>query len=161
MSYSVITNPEIITEEKSKLMSKEITDFLKFVEGNPERLFAVCHIQYIDGHSIQPAFCSKIEPQLLKTITEDFCALVLSGKMKVTGKINNWSCGFLGSRWCDMDAKKYGLTYIRAIFTSRKYKPGYDEEKPYTIRLMIEKERTEDSSDEEETVQQQKKNSTE
>ena len=123
-------------EEKGK--RDELINFTKCVAHNPDRFKALCSLRAIDASKIDKC-CKPISEALIKDILADAYELLLSGEMKVNGKVNNWNNGGFGSRWFDMDAETYGVQYIRAAFYSKKYySKEWKEQKPYAIELMIE-----------------------
>lgn len=138
-TYSVSTNFEMPTEAQMKANQKELQDFTKAVKENPRLFFAITDFGAIDGHTLDSGCCKKIDPKKIQEVMFDFLLLATSGEMKVNGKENNWSNGFMGSRWCDMRAADYGLDYIRVAFYSKKTSKDWKHEKPYLIRITCEK----------------------
>lgn len=131
---------EMLDENLNKKREEELKNFTKCVAFNYERLNALCDISAIDAGGFEEC-CQPVGKELCRTILRDAVELLLDGSMKVNGKKNNWSNGCFGSRWFDMDAKKYGVDYIRGAFYSKThYKGGeWKEKKPYAIQIMIEK----------------------
>jgi hypothetical protein len=120
---------------------EELKNFQTLVKGNRDRLLALCEFSAISGEYLEPC-CGHVDEAVLRTILEDAVKEVVRGK-KVNGKAGQWSAGFMGSRWFDMDAKKYGVTYVRAAFHSKKFtKEGkWNRELPYAIHITVEKAR--------------------
>jgi hypothetical protein len=120
-------------------LRKELIDFQKCVKGNLFRLDALCDIGVIDGHDLEPDLCVPLMPFVARAIGREAVAMIMGG-MTVDGTDGNWSCGFLGSRWFDMDAKDYGCAFIRCAFYSKKHFAGaWPSDKPYMLRITAEK----------------------
>jgi hypothetical protein len=130
-------------QQKSKERGDELEQFLKCVKGNPRRFFALCAFGHADGADLDPGCCAPInDGKLVQHVLYDALHIIISDR-PVNGKEGNWSNGFMGSRWLDMDAKKYGLDYIRLAFYSKKNYQGktWRHEKPYAISVTMEKAR--------------------
>jgi len=130
-----------ITEEKNDELLNELKNFLKCIKGNAFMFLAICEYGGIDGHRLAPECCSPIDEKLIYTILGDAISII-TGNRPIDGEKGNWSCGCFGSRWLDINAKPYGLDYIRCAFYSRKTSSKeWKHEKPYAINITIEKER--------------------
>jgi hypothetical protein len=117
-------------EAESKGKRTELINYLKVIKGNLERFEALTEIE-----------CNKSDDSI--TIRDmlnwyiPIMYLILSGKMKVNGKKNNWSCGCFGSRWFDFDGSN-GIT-CRISFYSKKYSTEWRfGDKPYALTLNFE-----------------------
>ena len=75
---------------------------------------------------------------MMRQIMLDFVQLCVDGT-KVSGKTNNWCNGSFGSQWLDMDAAHYGLDHIRCAFYAKETSADWDKEKPFMVRITIEK----------------------
>ena len=130
------------TEEKNDELRNELKNFIKCIKGNPGMFLGICEYGGIDGHSLDPGCCVAIDEKLIYTILRDAISII-TGNRPIDGKEGNWSCGCFGSRWLDIDAKPYGVDYIRCAFYSRKTHKTekWKSEKPYVINITIEKER--------------------
>jgi len=141
-SISVAEEAEMFgpgANERLAVLRKELADWQKCVKGEYFRLCGLTQICAIDGHRLDAGNCAPIEKALLKRVMADFVSIVLEGR-PITGGQGNWSCGFMGSRWLDMDASKYDLDYIRVAFYSRKhFKDNWTCDKPYIIQITCEK----------------------
>jgi hypothetical protein len=127
-----------INKDVSTKRREELVNFTKIIKGNPERLNALCGIQVIDGSALDEC-CKSVGMDKLKTIMRDAVALLISGKMVVNGKENNWSNGCFGSRWFDMNAEKYGVDYIRgAFYTKKESGSEWKHAKSYHIQIIVE-----------------------
>jgi hypothetical protein len=130
---------DMFNETKQNARETELINFTKCVAGKPDLLNALCEIEAIDGGSIDEC-CKRVGREKCIQIMRDAFALLVSGKMKVNGKENNWSNGCFGSCWFDMDAEKYGVDYIRGAFYSKKtYAGEWNTDKHYRIQITIEK----------------------
>ena len=119
---------------------KELENFLKVCVGNPSLLFSICSINAIDGHSLDPESCAPIADGLLQKAMNRCVERILSG-CEVNGKDGHFSSGGMGSRWLDLNewAESQNLTYCRCAFYSKKFSKDWDEDKPYSIVLTVEK----------------------
>ena len=120
---------------------KELEVWTKIVKGSPERFFAATTVSPVSGHRADPGSCGEVSDDALRRISMDFVRLCIIGT-QVNGKTNNWTNGCWGSRWMDMNPKKYGVDYIRAAFYSKKnFKGEWKGDKPFLVQIMIEKAR--------------------
>jgi hypothetical protein len=144
--YRIVAMDEFPQQDKVEVLRKELIDFQKCVKGNPQRLLALCDIGAIDGHQLDSECCQPVSAITCQAVMREAVLKIATG-MSVDGKDGNWSCGFLGSRWFDLDASDYGCAYIRCAFYSRKHfnDKASDKEavwpcdKPYMLRITIEK----------------------
>lgn len=138
-AYTIIPGSGMITDEQIKKNEQELQDFTKAVKNNPRLFLAITDYSAVDGHTLDGGCCKKIDPKKIQEVLHDFLMLATSGQMKVNGKKNNWSNGFMGSRWCDMNAEDYGMDYIRVAFYSKKSAKEWKHDKPYAIQITCEK----------------------
>lgn len=138
----ITTNPAEIQAKMDGVEAgrAELTAYQKCVKGDMGRIVALTYISGVDGASLDPESCTPISKSLIQAICHDVVLRVAAG-MKVNGTPDNWNCGFLGSRWFDIDGDKYGVDYIRAAFYSRKSSKNWQSPKPYAIIVTIEKSR--------------------
>jgi hypothetical protein len=121
-------------------LTKELKAFLKCVKGDPRRFLALTECGAICGSKLDSDSCKPVDRQVLNSVMIDFIHLVVGGGFKVNGKSGDWSVGFMGSRWLDMNAADYDVDYVRVAFYSKKYYNGvWPHEKPYHITITIEK----------------------
>jgi hypothetical protein len=133
---------EMFNPVSNQERGKELEDFTKCVKGNPSRFMALCNMTVICGSELEAFCCKPVDKDILRRILRDAGEMIIYGNMKVNGKVNNWSNGNIGSRWFDMDAKKYGVNYIRGAFYSKKhYKSEWKCDTPYAINIIVEKAR--------------------
>ena len=140
MAYSVSTNFELPADTKIEQLRKELEIFLNCVKGNYANFQKLCFFSLVDGHKLDPTVCDPLDKQTLHAVGFHFINLMLDGKQKINGETNNWSCGFMGSRWCDLNAADFDLDHIRAAFYSKKHYQGeWKYEKPFVIQITCEK----------------------
>ena len=126
-------------DRRSDELKSDLVNFLKCVQGNAALFLALCEYGAADGHNLDPECCSPIADHTMQRILRDGLRIMISNK-PVNGKPGNWNCGFLGSRWLDMNAREYGLDYIRCAFYSKKCGGGeWPHSKPYAIMITAEK----------------------
>jgi hypothetical protein len=149
MSYQVTVPVETATHDAlgwtkpdyHKTITDELKQFVKCIHQNHPRLMALCSVAAIDGYSISES-CEKLPKGKLSEVLHDFVDLLLHSQFKFNGKTEDWSIGFMGSRWLDMKAEPYDVDYIRAAFYSKKtYKGEWKSDKPYRIQITVEKGR--------------------
>lgn len=129
-----------IKDDHAKALTKELKDYLKCVKGNASRFLAITDFGAICGSSLDPSCCKPVPPHIIQEVLRDFVQMVYEGGFKINGKPNDWSVGFLGNRWLDMNAESYGVDYIRVAFMSKKnYKGVWNSDKPYHVTITIEK----------------------
>jgi hypothetical protein len=139
----IIPNSEIndiFNESKQNERRDELEAFLKVIVGKPHLLEGICEFGFVDGSNVSDC-CAPIPDfqALSHRIFHELVINMLKG-MKANGKAKQWKCGFLGSRWLDMDPRKYGLDSIRCAFYSKKYAVSeWKYQKPYVIQIMLEK----------------------
>ena len=122
----------------NKAKRTELENYLKCIYRNHNAFMALTDFGAIDGATVDES-CVPIDKGIIQQIMRDFVMLNL-GRPKINGKVNNWSCGDMGSRWMDMDASKYGLAYIRCALYSKKFAQGeWRTDKPFVIRITCEK----------------------
>ena len=130
----------MMSEQRHNQLRKELATYTKCVKGNFMRFLALTDLITYCGSQLDSDSCAPVPQEVLNQVTKDFLDLLIEGDMRIDGKMNNWSCGSFGSRWCDMSAKKYGLSYIRVAFYSRKFdKLPLLVEKPFYISITCEK----------------------
>jgi len=143
-SFNIIVGADATARMNTDVepLRKELKDYQNCVQGNPRMVLAITEVSIVSGHMLEPEMCAPIDRNLLRQIMHDAVMMIVLG-MKVNGKPNSWSCGFLGSRWFDMDAEAYGLDYIRCAFYSRKHYQKSDGawkcDKPYMLQITAEK----------------------
>ena len=127
-------------EQTINKLRKELQTYLNVVKDNPMMFFHLTSFGAIDGHTLDPECCKPIDNSVLQKVCKDALQQILQG-MKVDGTPNNWSCGFLGSRWFDIDTDKYNLAHIRVAFYSKTSSPKLIEKygKPFVIQITCEK----------------------
>ena len=140
-SISVPETSDLFNEAKSKRQHKELETFLNCCKNNPAFISKALNVYAVCGSELSPDVCVPTEKALRSRIAQDFFRLLEAGQ-KVNGKENNWCNGCFGSRWCDMDAEKYGVDYIRCAFYSKSsYDPKkkWTQDKPFVVQITIEK----------------------
>jgi hypothetical protein len=143
MAYS-ISFPDVsslFNEEKSSKQLKELETFLNCCKGNQDFVMNQLNIYTVCGSELDSDVCVPVPRALRSEIAQDLYGLLIKGQ-KVNGKPNHWSNGCFGSRWCDLDAKKYGVTYVRCAFYSKSsYDPKkeWKQDKPFVIQITVEK----------------------
>lgn len=152
-SFHTCDDPKDIFLEKDKVnaLRTELENYLKCVKGNYDRLLALTSISSIDAYGLNQKCCDRIPNWRIKDkdgkcvggvsveTSREIILRILNGQ-KVNGKDGEWSCGFLGSRWCDLDASKWGIDYVRCAFYSKKScKGGWTLDKPFAIQIICEK----------------------
>jgi hypothetical protein len=128
---------EMFDTKKAADRKKVLQTFAKLAKSK-RWLIENCDLGAVSGHKISPELCVEVPYLLILAIMHDFVDICVAGT-KVNGKTNNWSDGSFGSQWMDMDAGKYGLDYIRCAFYAKETSAEWDMEKPYMVRLTIEK----------------------
>jgi len=122
-------------------LRKELAAFQKCVQGNPERLNALCAVMAVCGSDKDSTFCKPTTEQQRRKAAMKIVSNIINGA-ELNGEDDNWSVGFLGSRWMDTAAAPFGLDYVRAAFYSKKtYRGEWLFEEPYAIQVMCEKAR--------------------
>lgn len=141
MAYSIKSINELPfeSEDIQAQKEKELKDFVKVVRGNPRLFLAITDYSAVDGNTLDPGCCEKVDKAVIQRVLHSFLDLVISGTMKVNGKTNNWCNGSFGNRWCDMKAEDFGLDYIRVAFYSKKFSKEWKYDKPYLIVITCEK----------------------
>lgn len=146
MSFNIITDDnDIMTDNQIADLRQEMENYAKCMKGHKERIEELTYIGLASGHMRFPDACEFVSRQTLIKIGEDFMYRVYKGT-RVDGTPNNWSVGFMGSRWLDMEGEIYGVDSIRAAFYSKKYYTKHTGkkwtfEKPYAITITVEKEK--------------------
>ena len=133
-----------IKPDHASALTKELKAYLKCISDNPARFLALTEYGAICGSDLDPDSCVPVDKSLIQEVLRDFITLVVNTNFKINGKENDWSVGFLGNRWLDMNARSYGVDYIRVAFYSKKhYKnpTAWSSDKPYHITITIEKAR--------------------
>ena len=133
-----VTDDFFPSDEKLDKNKKELMNFWKLVHQKSQLFFSisdVCYIFYsarVVGDEKAPArvipereLCEKSKKILLKFLTTP---------QVCDGKKGNWSNGTFGSRWCDIDVRKEGLT-VRVAFHKRDERERRikGNEKPYNL----------------------------
>jgi len=140
--FSVISDPDMIDKMMNKnnleAKRKDLENYIKCVTCNIERLTGLTDISAIDGAALDPYSCKKMSRDVLRAVLDEFVKIAISNP-KINGKMNNWSTGGFGSIWMDMDAKKFGIDYIRVAFYSKKFQDEWKHDKPYSIQITCEK----------------------
>ena len=127
------------SDDKVKKITKELETFLKCCKSNPDFLDRNLALYVLDGGNLDPHCCKVIDTDVKSKVAQDFFKLLLAGQ-KINGKDENWCVGWMGSRWCDMKAERYGLDYIRcAFYTKSSYEGEWKHSKPYVIQITAEK----------------------
>lgn len=118
-------------------MRAELTNYNKCVAGNPTRFNALTTVKVYDGHDLDGDCCKPIDKNVMGEITQEIMRKIVFGKMKVDGKMGQWSCGFMGSRWFDYEDDR--LTHCRVAFHSKKFhKTQWKQATPYGIVITME-----------------------
>jgi len=144
MSVQFLTADEaknmFISDDKHKAFKDELSTYLNVVKDNPMMFSKITDFYFVCGSNLEPDCCSPIDEKTKSAIIPDVVFKIVSG-MKIDGEFENWSCGFMGSRWFDMDAKKYGISYIRVAFYSKKLNGSQRNggNKPFSIVITAEK----------------------
>jgi hypothetical protein len=131
----------MMDETTNDQKKKELENFLKVCGTHGEFLLhQICGIGAMDGHSLDPECCAPIERSLIQKAMKMCVSRIVNG-CKVNGKDGHFSCGFMGSRWLDLNdwARQNGLTYCRCAFYSKKFSEDWEYDKPYQIMLTVEK----------------------
>lgn len=139
-------NP-VLTKDASEKNRKELENYLSYVAGNQDLLESITTIKmsYSIFGGMRPIdSLPQFRIDRIKTLTEKILKKILSGKMKVDGTRGNWSNGFLGSRWFDIDSASVALT-CRVCFYSRK-ELGKSAKNPYLLGLCFEEREVVDCS---------------
>lgn len=145
MASAVLTSFDMFNDEHIEVLRKELKDFQKCALRNPQRLEALCDFVVVDGSKIDSELCKPVSENCKRGAAEEAFYKIVTG-MPIDGKKGNWSCGFMGSRWFDLDAEEYGVDYIRCAFYSKKHYQGtWKYAKPYVLAITI--ENTKDYSD--------------
>ena len=140
MSYNVSFDRKLPSEDKIEKQRKELQVFLNCVKHNPEAFEKLCDLGIVSGHELDSECCAPVEKKVLLKVGLDFVKLLLSGEQKINGKMGHWSCGFMGSRWCDLKASDYGLDYVRCAFYSKNFYEGeWKHTEPFVIQITCEK----------------------
>ena len=153
-SFHITDGKDAFLEQDAiNTLQKELENYLKCVKGNTDRMFALTDIMSVDA-SKDNAWCCETIPNWRITDNNGKCVggvgvsvmkeiiRKMNDGQKVNGKDGQWSCGFMGSRWCDLDAEKYGLDYVRCAFYSKKtFKGEWRHNEPYAIIITCEKAR--------------------
>jgi len=127
-------------------LRKEVIDYQKCILGNYIRLIALTEIVGLDGYHADPESCTQLPSGLVQKVLRGLVERLLIG-LPLKGGYNAWSVGDFGSRWIDLDPLDFGskgeISHIRCAFYSKKATaPGnWEHEKPFYIRVMVEKER--------------------
>jgi len=139
--FSVSTFDESKWAEWDALNIKNQEILREFVEKSRNQLWLKSNCVFRIRDAGEPEYgCVRVSNEKLKQIMMEAVHLLSSGRMKLNGETNNWSVGNMGSVWCDMDAKKFGVTYIRIAFYSKSSYPGtWKFPKPYIVDISVEK----------------------
>ena len=129
-------------EARNKDLATEMMSFQECVKGNRSRLLALAAITAISGHHLDPESCVPVPQELVQQIGQYAGGMVIKGMERGSG-YGQWSCGFMGSRWFDIDPEKFGVDSIRCAFYSKaNYKGGvWPHDEPYSIDITVERER--------------------
>lgn len=121
-------------------MRTELENFTRVIKNKPLCFFALCELGFIDGANVDDC-CEPVPTETMARVKKDVFEKLMSGDMMVDGTDGNWSVGSFGSRWFDLDAKAYGLDYIRGAFYSKSFAEDgvWEHDKPYVIQVMVEK----------------------
>ena len=129
-------------ENRHAALRKELADYQKCVDGNPARFLALTDFSGIDGYDLDPECCARIPVKTIHRIMESFMLGLIDEGYPIKGGKDAWSVGSMGSRWLDMNAELFGITYIRAAFYSKKHFKGeWPSQKPYMIRITCEQKK--------------------
>jgi len=130
---------KMLNQDQHAKKEKELKTFLSCAKNNFDFLQRNLTLASICGSHLDPEVCEPVSRELRSRIARDLVTLLINGQ-KVNGKMNHWSNGGFGSRWCDMDAKKYGVDYIRAAFYSKTFSDGdWSHPTPFFIGITVEK----------------------
>jgi hypothetical protein len=140
MPYSVSTDPKFETNETLEAMRQEVRDYQRCVKQNSARFGALTDVQAVCGSAFDSESCAPISRDVLRAVLAHAVTRIIDGEMRVTGGTNNWSVGFMGSRWIDLNASEFGLDYVRCAFFSKKFFKGeWKGDKPFKIQIICEK----------------------
>jgi hypothetical protein len=143
-SANIFSMNDFPKDEYIETLRKELKDFQKSVLRNPQRLRALCDFLVVDG-SAYSELCKPVSENCKRGAVQEAFYKVVMG-MRIDGKEGNWSCGFMGSRWFDLNAEEYDVAHIRCAFYSKKHYEGeWKYSKPYALAITI--ENTKDYSD--------------
>ena len=129
-----ITMEDLPTKEHVDALQTELTNFLKVVKKNPQLLSALCEFGVVDAARFDSSMTRCTKDQL-NGAGAIIIQKVLNGQ-QCNGKEGQWSCGWMGSRWCDIEAPDFSARC--AFYSKRFYKGEWKREEPYFIQLTVE-----------------------
>lgn len=155
MSKSVISGAEL-AERLAKAnatharRSQEMRVVQNLIKGDLATMRRLISVSSVCGSAMDSESCARIPKSKLQEVLLDFIDMLMIGiphaddfkpdELDGMDKLPPmWMCGGLGSRWIDLDARKYGLDFVRVAFYSKAEQPKLD--KPYALQIMCEKGR--------------------
>ncbi len=132
------SNP-LLSEEDTLKSRIELETYLKFIAEKPDLMETItdCRMTYsVFGVERNIDNLLPFRQERIKTLQEKIVKKILSGKMKVDGSRGNWSNGFLGSRWFDIDSASVALTCRVSFYSRRQF--GNDGDSPYRMLFSFE-----------------------
>ena len=140
MSVISIVNEPDLKYETLEAMRQEVRDYQRCVTKNPARFLALTDCRAVCGSALDSECCAPIPRKVLEQVLQHAVYRILDGDMQIKGGYNNWSVGFMGSRWIDLDASQWGLDYVRCAFYSKKFfQNEWKGDKPYKLHITCEK----------------------
>ena len=147
MSQDTSSSSPFINETQYREYEREILSFMRCVYRNPNRLFALCNFAGEDyGSSYNDGFCQAIDETTRQSIMKDAFLYIIQGNIPIYDGHSEeyhlkWHIGEFGSRWFDIDPKKYDVSSIRVAFYSKKVDTEFNafDDKHYAIVVLMEK----------------------
>ena len=118
-----MTMEEMPKEEEIEILCNELKTFVEMLNTNPQELLTKQVLLMISSSLIDEDIVSKDEAKDIlnwwkdSITTKQLMEFLFKRDHKVNGDYNNWSCGFLGSRWVDTIINQKDC---RIAFYSRK-----------------------------------------
>ena len=111
-------------DERVEERRKELETYVKVLNKNPleilEKTFKILNPWTLDPKEVGEEEAKKIDTWFGETTNHEFYKWIFNNNHKVNGKFNNWSSGFMGSRWADTEING---RRCRIAFYSRKHNP--------------------------------------
>jgi len=114
MNRSIMTMDEMPKEGKITLLRNELETFVQMLNTNPRELLTKQVLILISPDIMDSDTKNWWNDKGTNSKLKEF---LFKREHKVNGMFNNWSCGFLGSRWTDCEINKRSC---RIAFYSRK-----------------------------------------
>jgi hypothetical protein len=150
MSATVLTGDALLkrmsaAEASHEKRSQEVRVLQEVVKGDLLRLSKMIDISVVCGSKVDSESCARLPKAKLEEVLRSFVKMILEGIPHADDVPEEqryetpcWCIGGLGSRWIDLDAKSFGLDFVRAAFYSKAEVEGKTK-KPYLIQIMCEK----------------------